>query len=81
MGNDSLRNAFSVLKYPEFRYYLFSRFFFILVITMQATLISWKVYEITKDPFSIGLIGLVEFIPAFVMAFFSWFIEALLQLM
>jgi MFS family permease len=71
MGNDSLRNAFSVLKYPEFRYYLFSRFFFILVITMQATLISWKVYEITKDPFSIGLIGLVEFIPAFVMAFFS----------
>jgi MFS family permease len=71
MSNDSLRKAFSVLQYPEFRYYLFSRFFFILVITMQATLISWKVYEITKDPFSIGLIGLVEFIPAFVMAFFS----------
>jgi MFS family permease len=38
---------------------------------MQATLISWKVYEITKDPFSIGLIGLIEFVPAVIMAFFA----------
>ena len=38
---------------------------------MQATLISWKVYEITKDPFSIGLIGLSEFVPAVIMAFFA----------
>ena len=71
MENDYRRNAFDVLKYPEFRSYIFSRFFFILVITMQSTLISWKVYDITKDPFSIGLIGLVEFIPAFTMAFYA----------
>lgn len=38
---------------------------------MQATLISWKVYEMTKDPFSIGLIGLTEFIPAVIMAFYA----------
>ncbi len=71
MDNDRRRDAFDVLKYPEFRSYIFSRFFFILVITMQSTLISWKVYDITKDPFSIGLIGLVEFIPAFAMAFYA----------
>ena len=41
---------------------------------MQATLISWTVYDLTKDPFSIGLIGLVEFFPAFVTAFFSGYI-------
>jgi MFS family permease len=71
MDNDRRRGAYDVLKHPEFRYYIFSRFFFILVITMQSTLISWKVYDITKDPFSIGLIGLVEFIPAFAMAFYA----------
>lgn len=32
---------------------------------------SWKVYEITKDPFSIGLIGLIEFLPAVIMAFYA----------
>jgi MFS family permease len=37
-------------------------------------LISWKVFEITKDPFSIGLIGIFEFFPAFFMAFYSGYI-------
>lgn len=59
------------LQFKEFRRYIVSRFFFILVLNMQATLISWKVYEMTKDPFSIGLIGLTEFIPAVIMAFYA----------
>jgi MFS family permease len=66
--------AFELLRIPEFRSYIIARFFFILVLNMQATLISWKVYEITKDPLSIGLIGLVEFVPAFVMAFYAGYI-------
>jgi MFS family permease len=66
-----MKKAYHVLRHPEFRLYIFSRFFFILVLNMQATLISWKVYEITKDPFSIGLIGLIEFVPAVIMAFFA----------
>lgn len=59
------------LQFREFRLYILSRFFFILVLNMQATMISWKVYEMTKDPFSIGLIGLTEFVPAVIMAFFA----------
>jgi MFS family permease len=67
----SSHRSFDVLRLPEFRGYIIARFFFILVLNMQATLISWKVYELTHDPFSIGLIGLVEFVPAFVMAFYA----------
>lgn len=66
-----MSNAFKILHYPELRSYIVTRFFFILVMNMQATLISWKVYDITKDPFSIGLIGLIEFIPAFITAFYA----------
>lgn len=70
-----LRNpSFSSLRHDEFRKYIITRFLFIMVLTMQATLISWKVFAITKDPFSIGLIGLVEFIPAVIMAFYSGYI-------
>jgi MFS family permease len=66
--------SFAALRYPEFRGYIIARFFFIMVLTMQATLISWQVFEITKDPFSIGLIGLVEFVPAVIMALYSGYI-------
>ena len=64
-------NALAALQHPPFRTYILSRFFFILVLNMQATLLSWTVYDITHDPFSIGLIGLIEFGPAFAMAFYS----------
>jgi MFS family permease len=67
-------NAFDVLRYPEFRSYIIARFFFIFVLNMQATLISWTVYDITKDPLSIGLIGLIEFVPAFAMAFYAGYV-------
>lgn len=66
--------SFTALSHAEFRTYIIARFFFIMVLTMQATLISWKVFEITHDPFSIGLIGLVEFVPAVIMAIYSGYI-------
>ena len=74
MSNILKRPTLSVFRFKEFRAYIIARFFFILALTMQATLISWKVFEITKDPFSIGLIGLFEFFPAFLMAFYSGYI-------
>jgi MFS family permease len=38
---------------------------------MQFVLIEWEVYRITKDPWSLGLIGLMEVIPAIIMALFA----------
>ena len=35
---------------------------------MQFIVIEWEVYSLTKDPLSLGLIGLMEIIPAFTMA-------------
>ncbi|MBC7903401.1 MAG: MFS transporter [Gemmatimonadaceae bacterium] len=69
---EQLKNdPFASLRFPEFRNYVISRFFFIFTLNMQATLVSWEVYNITRDPFTIGLMGLVEFVPAFFMAFYS----------
>jgi hypothetical protein len=38
---------------------------------MLATLFGWWVYQLTKDPFSIGLIGLSEVIPAVSCALYA----------
>lgn len=74
MSHTPRKNAYNVLRFPEFRRYAVFRFLFIVSINMLATLISWKVYEITKDPLSIGLIGLVEFVPAVAMAFYAGYV-------
>lgn len=38
---------------------------------MQFIAIEWQVYSLTKDPLSLAIIGLMEFVPAFGMALFA----------
>lgn len=52
------------LKYPNFRRYLTLRFFIILALNMQLTIIYWWVYHLTNDVSLVGVLGLCEAIPA-----------------
>jgi len=42
-----------------------------LATQMQAVIVGWQVYEITKDPFSLGLIGLAEAIPSISISLYA----------
>jgi MFS family permease len=59
------------LKIVEFRNLLLGRFHLIFAFRMLATLLGWWVYQLTKDPFSIGLMGLSEVIPAVSCALYA----------
>lgn len=59
------------LQNKEFRNLLTGRFFLVLAFRMLATLLGWWVYQLTKDPFSIGLIGLSEVVPAVLSALYA----------
>lgn len=64
-------NPYAALKFPEFRFFILARFLATIGIQMQAVIIGWQIYEITKDPFSLGLIGLAEAIPALSIALYA----------
>ncbi|HEY8396302.1 MAG TPA: MFS transporter, partial [Flavihumibacter sp.] len=59
------------LRIPEFRSLLIGRFAFIMALRMMSTLVGWWVYELTGDPFAIGLVGLSEAVPAISMALYA----------
>lgn len=59
------------LRIPEFRNLMTGRFFLVLSFRMLATLMGWWIYQLTKDPFAIGLIGLSEVIPAVSTALYA----------
>jgi len=72
MGTQSEKSdAYAVLKIKEFRLFLSARFVITVAVQMQSIIVGWQIYEMTKDPFSLGLIGLSEAIPFIIMAFFS----------
>lgn len=61
----------SALQYPEFKILAAARFLFSFAVQMQAVVMGWQIYELTKDPLYLGLIGLTEAIPAIGLALFS----------
>lgn len=64
MTQKSSFGALQVLQNIEFRNLITGRFFIILAFKMTATLLGWWIYDLTGNPFAIGLIGLSEVIPA-----------------
>lgn len=64
-------DAYAALRYREFRIFLLVRFAMVFAWTMQFVVIEWQVYSLTKDPLSLGIIGLMEVIPAVLLALFA----------
>ncbi len=53
--------------YPDFIRYELARFFIVLALEMQSVAVGWQVYDITKRPLDLGLIGLAQFLPGIVL--------------
>lgn len=68
------KDPFAALRYREFRSYLGMRFFFTFAYQMQAVIIGFHIYHLTKDPLALGLIGLCEAIPAISIALYGGYV-------
>lgn len=65
------RFSFDVLRIRDFRILLLTRLCGVMALQCQAVIVGWQIYSITKDPFMLGLTGLVEAIPAICCALFA----------
>jgi MFS family permease len=64
-------DPYAALRFKEFNFFLIIRFILVFGWSMQFIIVEWEVYSLTKDPLSLGLIGLVEVIPAISTALFA----------
>ena len=67
----SVNDPYAALRFKEFNIFLLVRFAMVFAWSMQFIVIEWQVYSMTKDPLSLGIIGLMEVIPAVSMALFA----------
>ncbi|OXB23568.1 MULTISPECIES: MFS transporter [Flavobacterium] len=70
-NNSTKPDPYQALRYREFNVFLILRFAMVFAWAMQFIVIEWEVYSITKNPLSLGIIGLMEVIPAVSMALFA----------
>ena len=55
-------------RHRDFACYCASRFLSALAIQMQNVAVGWLVYDLTRDPLALGLVGLAGFLPAICLA-------------
>jgi len=68
------QDSFAALRYKDFRSYLGMRFFFTFAYQMQAVVIGFYIYQLTKSAFALGMVGLCEAIPAIGIALYGGYI-------
>src|SRR6202166_3367820 len=65
-GNSS--NAGRVaFTYPDFSLYQLARFLMVAGLEMQSVAVGWQIYEITRRPLDLGLVGLAQFLPGLLL--------------
>src|SRR6202051_4111285 len=57
--------------YPDFTVYELGIFFIETALEMQSVAVGWQVYEITRRPLDLGLVGLAQFLPGIVLFLLS----------
>lgn len=64
-------DPFSSLRFKEYRYFIGARLTLTIGFQIQAIVINWMAYEHTRDPWTLGLMGLIEAIPIILVSLFG----------
>jgi MFS family permease len=65
------KDPFASLKLSDFRFFALARLFMTLCTQMQVVVVGWQVYQYTRDPFLLGMIGLTGAVPFVCSALFA----------
>src|SRR5215203_6834327 len=75
----STQSPYAALKIKEFRLFILARVCITIAIQIQGVVVGWQVYEITKDPLSLGLIGLAEALPSIAVSLYAGHVADVVQ--
>ncbi len=68
---DAPKDTYAALRIPNFRRYILALFTLTLGIQIQGTVVGWQIYDLTRDPLALGIVGLAEALPAISMSLFA----------
>ncbi len=64
-------SPYAAMKIRDFRLFFAAKAFLTLAVQIQAMAVGWQVYELTKNPLALGMIGLTEAIPSIGIALYA----------
>lgn len=59
-----VNDPYAALRIPEYRRFISARVCITIAIQIQAVVVGWQIYALTKSPVALGLVGLAEVVPS-----------------
>ena len=66
-----VHDPYAALRLPEFRRLVSARVCYIIASQIQGVVVGWHIYELTRNPLALGLIGLAEAIPSIAVSLYA----------
>src|SRR5688500_12514255 len=67
LGSTLPPSRWALFRRPGFTPFVAARLGSTLAIQIQGVAVGWQVYDITGDPFDLGLVGLAQFLPSILL--------------
>jgi MFS family permease len=66
-GEPTTAKGYIAFSHGDFTLYETARFFIVAALEMQSVAVGWQVYDITRRPLDLGLVGLAQFLPGILL--------------
>jgi MFS family permease len=63
MSDPQTHAGLVAFRYSNFTLFVVARFFLVAALEMQSVAVGWQIYDITRRPLDLGLVGLAQFLP------------------
>jgi MFS family permease len=63
----AIRSAETTYRVRDFRLFLAARFLATIAMQVQSVAVGWEIYDLTRTPLALGLVGLCQFVPMFLL--------------
>ena len=63
----ALSDRYAAFRYLAYQRYWFSRFFNTFSAQVVSVAVGWQIYDISRDPFHLGLVRLTQFLPSLLL--------------
>ncbi len=60
-------DRFAAFRHTAYARYFFARFLSYFALQIVIVSVGWQIYDLTRNPFDLGLVGLIQFAPALVL--------------
>lgn len=64
-------DRYAAFRHAAFRKYWAARFLSAFAVQIVSVSVGWQIYDLTRDAFNLGMVGLVQFLPALLLVLFT----------